>query len=1240
MVRAHPPPSVEDFIIEGSDTVCRRIYVIKQIGSTNTPGIILPYSHGIPPPPPTFVSRLYRKLHPHTRHQNGVACQHCVGTLFANQRLEIYKPASNPANRRIQECILQGDSGQAPAVLTDMRAEITLTVWLQRSVHAHKLKVVPRGNYCANSSLARHRLQTRQLRRADQYTEYKWRTPTPIGCASLRGRSLRMIGYCELRNFPCLAGHAGWRLGNPGADWQTESSISLAGDAILVASCGAWAWAWAPSRAVVVVRAGTTALGWAIKRRPRNEKQKKLDSRPSPLPLIHQRQPMKVKRGEYGAAPDCKGGGNRIRPRKPADQRYRLPHDPQMRKSGSDISGTRTLRAHSCCEIVFVYSPMMRPSHVCVYAALQSQGITAAEEKAIENSSVDVLVHIHQIRRISRPIELVDQSVQGDSTEAVIFERQVYIGGCTGEFSNTRLLSAASTDSMYMNRTAVVPDRKATIGPAFTRRCKTLCGLMARATSISWIQLAASYAGQPYVHSRHYRLLIGCCDQNRPLYRAVKHSLAQLLPPYYWLTFKRGVFKELSPSHNSKNKRFESTSPPNEFANYSWLYQWLKKPPGIKLLYSLYQCDVYLITSVRTDLSTTMLDGGSYRANELTTTAVETVQESSNLLWTTWVDNTAVGATILSDTVTLLFIGCYSHFVVSGLSCLVRRDIATAALYCSSILVSPETQLGQVHSLTRTVNFHAALLSARGDKRARLKASEQASACLVERLTHKTYRRLGTGKLSHVVAPRSVSRNARAASGTASHWLPVQAAWHAASSRATKLQEVVYSFDFCHWTTTCVAPPFAVYANNKGSAVEQPIPSEAVIGCSRSCGGWAVRPLASHQGAPGSIPGRVTPGLLQVGIVPDDAAGRRVLSRNSRFPHSYISDAAPFSPHFTLIGSQDLIFKSRPKSLNSTTKLCNGSAPTTWSDYTPPPKANRVQFPAGSLPAFRTWESRRTITAGRGFFSRFCRFYPPLHSRAAPYSPLHGFRGIGDTGDNNTRDQRPVVPTRKTLKTCVQCSAVTLSCVGEICNSEGEANRRTLRQTKFNSRPGYPRMFVCGYRAGRCHWSAGFLGFLPFALPFHSGAPPYSPQSPSSALETSLLRVATLSSRTRRGLPAELLWGARRVAYSLGHAVATTVPFVYDSTGNAFRHTLTTDSLDSNPEPVCRKAHCDLEHGENAMTPYHRFLLRGLENRRGCSEVDIGRRRDERAQETGDQRENPPTSGVVLHDSHVRKIGE
>ncbi|KAJ8895296.1 hypothetical protein PR048_000621 [Dryococelus australis] len=51
------------------------------------------------------------------------------------------------------------------------------------------------------------------------------------------------------------------------------------------------------------------------------------------------------------------------------------------------------------------------------------------------------------------------------------------------------------------------------------------------------------------------------------------------------------------------------------------------------------------------------------------------------------------------------------------------------------------------------------------------------------------------------------------------------------------------------------------------------------------------------------------------------------------------------------------------------------------------------------------------------------------------------------------------------------------------------------------------RNFACGNRAGRCRWTARFLGDLPSPPPFHSGAAPYSPQSPSSALKMLLTRL-------------------------------------------------------------------------------------------------------------------------------------
>ncbi|KAJ8893218.1 hypothetical protein PR048_005804 [Dryococelus australis] len=76
------------------------------------------------------------------------------------------------------------------------------------------------------------------------------------------------------------------------------------------------------------------------------------------------------------------------------------------------------------------------------------------------------------------------------------------------------------------------------------------------------------------------------------------------------------------------------------------------------------------------------------------------------------------------------------------------------------------------------------------------------------------------------------------------------------------------------------------------------------IGCAAT-----VRLLVLQHGEPGLIPGRVTPRIFanveqcrQVGGFPGDL----------HFPSPLHLGAAPFSPHFTLIGSQDLVVKKRP----------------------------------------------------------------------------------------------------------------------------------------------------------------------------------------------------------------------------------------------------------------------------------------------------------------------------------------
>ncbi|KAJ8881451.1 hypothetical protein PR048_017932 [Dryococelus australis] len=85
----------------------------------------------------------------------------------------------------------------------------------------------------------------------------------------------------------------------------------------------------------------------------------------------------------------------------------------------------------------------------------------------------------------------------------------------------------------------------------------------------------------------------------------------------------------------------------------------------------------------------------------------------------------------------------------------------------------------------------------------------------------------------------------------------------------------------------------------------------------RGHGGVVARLLVSPLDKPGSIPGGVTPGFSYVGIVPDDAAGRRVFLGISRFLPPLNSGAVLYSRRFTLIGFNYLDVKNRPNLFNS-----------------------------------------------------------------------------------------------------------------------------------------------------------------------------------------------------------------------------------------------------------------------------------------------------------------------------------
>ncbi|KAJ8891824.1 hypothetical protein PR048_004378 [Dryococelus australis] len=76
----------------------------------------------------------------------------------------------------------------------------------------------------------------------------------------------------------------------------------------------------------------------------------------------------------------------------------------------------------------------------------------------------------------------------------------------------------------------------------------------------------------------------------------------------------------------------------------------------------------------------------------------------------------------------------------------------------------------------------------------------------------------------------------------------------------------------------------------------------------------AVRLLASHQGEPVSNPVGIASGISEVGDRAGRCRGSAGFLLGSPFPLPLNSGAAPYSPHFTLIGSQTLLLRAAPKS--------------------------------------------------------------------------------------------------------------------------------------------------------------------------------------------------------------------------------------------------------------------------------------------------------------------------------------
>ncbi|KAJ8895395.1 hypothetical protein PR048_000727 [Dryococelus australis] len=248
-------------------------------------------------------------------------------------------------------------------------------------------------------------------------------------------------------------------------------------------------------------------------------------------------------------------------------------------------------------------------------------------------------------------------------------------------------------------------------------------------------------------------------------------------------------------------------------------------------------------------------------------------------------------------------------------------------------------------------------------------------------------------------------------------------------------------FLFLSWTHNCPSHPSVVRqlkANHNNPSSVNPSVANVQYANFTSQSSFPISTFASHQAEPGSIPGRFT-GLSQVGIVPDDAVGRRVFSGIPASSAPSFLRRSIFTS-ITLIGSQDLGVKSRPNLF-------------THSAYTM---------------VYLTHRNPHTLA------TKMASLANNMPQRRSPISawPSH----------NHSENEHTLMK-----ETALQFRPyVFINFVTQVSMAKD-----LPRGVQFPG--GSLRIFASGNRAGRCRWSAGFLGDFPFSPPFNSSTVPYSP---------------------------------------------------------------------------------------------------------------------------------------------------
>ncbi|KAJ8878508.1 hypothetical protein PR048_019086 [Dryococelus australis] len=228
-------------------------------------------------------------------------------------------------------------------------------------------------------------------------------------------------------------------------------------------------------------------------------------------------------------------------------------------------------------------------------------------------------------------------------------------------------------------------------------------------------------------------------------------------------------------------------------------------------------------------------------------------------------------------------------------------------------------------------------------------------------------------------------------------------------------------------------------------------------------GDVVVSPSASHPGGPVRLPVELPPDFRMwesCWTMPLVGGSSRI---SPVFP-PFRSGAAPFSPQYTRVGPQDLDVKSRIQQTSNKASIHFVSVLTRVNIHDRCPR-KKLYVPENNctkhLQFAKEYMDKPIDTI---FFPHdvLLMSVSKLTKRLVRFSSLnHSFRVGGGGG---------------TVAERLTCSPPT-------------------KAFRVQSPAGSLRMLARGNRAGRCRWSAGFLGNLPFPLSYHSGTALYSPQS-------------------------------------------------------------------------------------------------------------------------------------------------